>query len=206
MTGTTTRPPASLKGAAAGIAAIIVVVLGIYLTQASTTPDAQPRDNNPTPTSSATGTDDPTTPTTSDEAFVAAAIDAAKDGFPAMIPAETPAGWTAGEGTYVADESWHLVMTSEAGAEVTVDQRAGDATALATELFGSLLGGADVNLTRFGTGKWKSFVGEDVYVLTNQLPSTAVVVAGPTKAEVVALAKQLLTAEVANAPNDGSDG
>jgi hypothetical protein len=123
-----------------------------------------------------------------------------------MIPAETPLGWTAGEGTYVADESWHLVMTSDAGGEVTVDQRAGDATALATELFGSLLGEADVNLTRFGTGTWKSFVGEDVFVLTNQLPSTAVVVAGPTKAEVVALAKQLLTAEVGNAPNDGSDG
>lgn len=216
MTRTRTDSGAASLGAVAGVVAILVVVGGVFLglrsgddpssassptdtTNSESVEDSQSTDESPSesaPSESA------------EEAWVAEAVVAAKDGFPAFVPADIPAGWTAGEAAYVPDTSWHMSLVSPSGATVSIDQRSSGTT---DRVVSSVLGRADragtVNLRRWGTGTWRAYTSGDSVALAQELTGTVVVVSGATdKDEVVEITKQLLTAEMAVNVGDGSDG
>lgn len=201
-----------------GVVAIAVVVGGVFL--------GLGWDDGPTPqsTSSASGPasgpagtdvapdaepDDPATePDADSEGWLAEVRVAAKDGFPAFVPAEVPAGWTAGSATYVPDTSWHLELTAPSGALVSIDQRSSGTTGdVVDDLLGSAERDGKVNLRRWGTGTWHTFAAGDSAALGKELTGTIVVVSGETdQAELVEITKQLLTAEMAVNIGDGSAG
>jgi len=200
-------------GAVVGVVAILAVVLGILFVQGRSTPD----DTLPASadeTSSAASTDEsPSGESSSDrpkekEPWVAEAVVAAKDGFPAFVPAEVPAGWTATDATYTPDDSWHMELTAPSGETVSIDQLVrNDVPRVVRDLLGDAQQTGTVNLRRWGTGTWQTWAAGDAVALAQELAGTVVVVSGTTgKAEVVEITKQLLTAEMVVNVGDGSDG
>lgn len=216
MTRTGTEAGAAPIGAVAGVVAIVVVVGGVFLgLRSGEDPGASSSPSDQT-TSEATDSTVPVdgSPSESEstadarEAWIAVAIVAAKDGFPAFVPAEVPAGWTAGQAEYVPDTSWHLDLTAPSGAIVSIDQKSsGETDSVVALLLGSAEKSGTVNLRRWGTGTWQAYTSDDSVALAQDLAGTIVVVSGATeKAEVVEITKQLLTAEMVVNVGDGSDG
>lgn len=220
MTRTRTDLGAASVGAVAGVIAILVVVGGVFLGLRSgdgTGTSADPSDGSTSSVASTTesgpGTDEgsPSDSESADgrEAWLQEAVAAAKDGYPAFVPADIPAGWTAGAAEYVPDTSWHLDLTAPSGATVSIDQRSSGKTDSVVE---SLLGdgterAGTVNLRRWGTGTWRTYTAGDDTALAQSLTGTVVVVSGATgKDEIVEITKQLLTAEMVVNVGDGSDG
>lgn len=217
MTRTRTQAGAASLGAVAGVVAILVVVGGVFLglrggddprptsgpadqTASESNLDSEPGEANPSESES---TDE------GQEQWLAEVTVAAKDGFPAFVPADIPAGWTPGAAAYVPDTSWHMELTAPSGATVTIDQRSGGTTdAVVASLLGKAERSGKVNLRRWGTGTWQTYtVADDRVAVAQELAGTTVVVSGATdKDEVVELTKQLLTAEMVVNVGDGSDG
>lgn len=201
-------------GAVVGVVAILVVVLGIlFLQDRSSTDDTLPRSADET--SPAASTDESPSDETSTseepkerEAWIAEAVVAAKDGFPAFVPAEVPAGWTATDATYTPSTSWHMELTAPSGETVSIDQRVTNSVpAVVRELLGDAQQTGTVNLRRWGTGTWQTWTAGEVVALVQELAGTVVAVSGTTgKDEVVEITKQLLTAEMVVNVGDGSDG
>ena len=202
-------------GAVAGVAAVLVVVLGVFLIQGNRSDDAEPLNaDRSTPASdSGSPSEDPSEspdeePTSDEEAWLAEVRTAAKDGFPAFVPAEVPSGWTVDEAAYEKDARWTMTFTAPSGAAVTLEQVAGgDMQAVMESLIGSdAEHTGTVDLRRWGTGRWQAYDGDGV-ALGNDLANSAVVVGGDTsRDELVELVKQLLTAEMVVNVGDGSDG
>jgi hypothetical protein len=206
MTGTRNETGLSTTtGALAGVAAVLVVVLGVFLVQRGAD-DAEPRAASD---GSASTTSSETEPVTGGNAWVAEAKEAGKDGFPAFVPAKVPTGWTAGTATYDPDASWTFELTAPSGATVTIDQRAsGTVPEVVAELIGDDAEPAgEVDLSRYGTGRWDAYESAEGQALGKTMAGTAVVVGGDaTQDEVVTLTQQLLTVEMLVNHDDGSDG
>lgn len=220
MTGTRSETGlTATTGALAGVAAVLLVVLGVVAVQqglgsddpdpasadpaTSTTMTESASSSSSTPSESPAATEEP-----QDEAWLKEAVRAAKDQFPAFVPSTVPSGWTVDSAVYAKEGTWRMELTSSAGRPVTVDQRDGDdvmpgvteAVGKDAERTGS------VNLRRWGTGTWALYEGDGRLALAQGLANTAVVVSGDDKADVVRLTKQLLTAEMVVNVGDGSDG
>ena len=204
MTGTRNETGLSTAlGALGGVAAILVVVLGVVVVQRSTD-DPEPgaaSDEAGTSQSAASGDSDP-------DGWVAEAKEAGSDGFPAFVPAKVPHGWTPGPATYEPDTSWHFELTAPSGATVTIEQRS---SASVPEVVDEVIGDAEtagtVDLRRYGTGSWDAYESAEGQALGKWMAETAVVVGGDaTQDEVVALTRQLLTVEMLVNHDDGSDG
>lgn len=212
MTRSRSQTGASPIGAVVGVAAVLAVVLGVFLVQQSAS-DTDPAGTDQ-PTSGETSTSDsPADEETSqgapdDEAWLAEAVVAAKDGYPAFVPAEVPAGWSVDGATYAPDTGWHMDLTSPSGATVSLDQRSsGKVAGVVTSVLNGAEPAGTVNLRRWGTGTWQAFQSGDGFALGKGLAGTVVVVSGATdEDEVVEITKQLLTAETAVNVGDGSDG
>ena len=216
MTGTRSETGlTATTGALAGVAAVLLVVLGVVAVQQGMgSDDAGPASADP---ASSSGT--PTTPTASssspaatqepqDEAWLAEAVRAAKDQFPAFVPAKVPSGWTVDSAVYEKEDGrWRMELTSVANRPVVIDQRDGDDLMPGvTEALGEdAEETGSVNLRRWGTGTWALYEGDGRMALAQGLANTAVVVSGD-KGDVVRLTKQLLTAEMVVNVGDGSDG
>lgn len=202
-------------GALAGVAAVLLVVLGVVGIQmgigsddtddASAEPTAEGTTMSTSPEAGSAPTPAGSSP--EDEAWVAEAVRAAKDGFPAFVPARTPGGWTVDAAAYTEGESWSMELTTSSGDVVVIEQRADDdVEALVSELLGSANQTGTVNLRRWGTGTWSAYEVDESFALGQDLAGTAVVVTGPVRADVVKVTKQLLTAEMVVNVGDGSDG
>lgn len=198
-------------GALAGVAAVLLVVLGVVGLQmgigSDDTDDAPTAEGTTMSTSPEAGSSPTPAEASKDEAWVAEAVRAAKDGFPAFVPARTPGGWTVDAATYTEDEGWSMELTTSSGDLVVIEQRSDDdVEALVSELLGSANQTGTVNLRRWGTGTWSAYEVDESFALGQGLAGTAVVVSGPVRADVVKLTKQLLTAEMVVNVGDGSDG
>lgn len=199
-------------GAVIGSLAILVVIGGIFLVQGGS--DPEPRsDSTDQPTAAVTTlseepSQDASASEKADDAWLAQARAAAKDGYPAFVPADVPAGWTVTDAAYAPDTSWHLGLTAPSGNTVSIDQHSeGKVPDLVSDLIGSADRDGKVNLRRWGTGVWQTWTSEGMVALAQELAGTVVVVSGATdKAEVVEITKQLLTAEMVVNVGDGSDG
>lgn len=203
-------------GALAGVAGVLLVVLGVVGLQmgigSDDTDDASAEPTSSSGTTMSTSPEDGSSPTSAeaspeDEAWVAEAVRAAKDGFPAFVPARTPGGWTVDAASYAEGESWSMELTTSSGDVVVIEQRShDDVEALVSELLGSANQTGTVNLRRWGTGTWSAYEVDESFALGQALAGTAVVVSGPVRADVVKVTKQLLTAEMVVNVGDGSDG
>jgi len=205
-------------GALAGVAAMLLVVLGVVAVQQGVgSDDTNPAGGEPAASSGTTTSESPSgnessatsSPTSEpeEEAWVAEAVRAAKDGFPAFVPSEVPRDWTVDVASYEKDASWRMELTSAAGGTVVIDQRSGDDVRPGVRAaLGSPRNVGSVNLKRWGTGTWAAYENDGGYALAQGLAGTAVVVSGPGRAEVVEITKQLLTAEMVVNVGDGSDG
>lgn len=220
MTGTRSETGlTATTGALAGVAAVLLVVLGVVAVQqglGSDDPDPASADpasgttmtesassSSPTPSESPAATEEP-----QDEAWLKEAVRAAKDQFPAFVPSEVPSGWAVDSAVYAKEGTWRMELTTSAGRPVTVDQRDGDDVMPGvTEAVGKDAEQTEsVNLRRWGTGTWALYEGDGRLAVAQGLANTAVVVSGDDKGDVVRLTKQLLTAEMVVNVGDGSDG
>jgi hypothetical protein len=125
------------------------------------------------------------------------------DGFPALVPAGVPEGWTVTSATYSPKRggSWRIELTDPDGAPVTLLQ----STAAAADLVAQLLpdGQPTDPVKLSGTGKWDTYAGSGGAALAKDLSGTGAAVAGPDQDTVVTLAEELLTAEDAGTDDGG---
>jgi cytoskeletal protein RodZ len=151
------------------------------------------------PSASETISDDPV-PSPIINKAVRAAI---ADGFPALIPAGVPAGWTVLRAAYGAKGGggWTIALTDPNGAPVTLVQSTADVDAMVAQLVAGAQETGKVNLS--GTGKWVTYAGAGGAALAKALSGTAVVITGPDQDTLVTLAEQLLTAEDAGNGDGG---
>jgi hypothetical protein len=165
------------------------------------------------PSGSASASDSPSTsdsPTDSGDPVPSPIIDKAvraaiADGFPAMVPAGVPAGWTVTKATYSPKGGgmWWIYLTDPDGAEVTLAQSTKTTDGIVKQYLPDAQPAGTVDLSDFGTGRWDAYTGMNAAAVAKQLSDTAVVVVGPDQDTVVTLAEELLTAEDAG---DGDGG
>jgi hypothetical protein len=125
------------------------------------------------------------------------------DGFPALIPAGVPAGWTVLRAAYGAKGGggWTIALTDPNGAPVTLVQSTADVDAMVAQLVAGVEESGKVNLS--GTGKWTVYTGSGTAALAKALSGTAAVIMGPDQDTLVTLASELLTAEDAGSGDGG---
>jgi hypothetical protein len=125
------------------------------------------------------------------------------DGFPALVPAGVPAGWTVLSAAYQPRGGgvWNIDLTDPNGAPVTVMQSTASAADLMAQLLPDAQPAGTVKLS--GTGKWTAYTGGSAAGLAKDLPGTGAAVAGPDQETVVTLAEVLLTAEDAGNTDGG---
>lgn len=219
MTGQRSEAGVStVVAAVGGVLAVLAVVVGGVVAQrvgdddgAAAEPAAGTSTSESRSGSVAEESDDASTaPTTSPtrEAWLKEAVVAAKDGFPAFVPAEVPRGWTVEDAAYGKDSRWTMAFTSPSGAAVSLHQRRGaEVRGVVDAQLGSAREAGEVNLTRWGTGRWQAYEGRDGRALGSELARSAVVVSGDTtQEELVEVTRLLLTAEWVVNVGDGSDG
>lgn len=188
------RAKPSRLGIGAGIAAVLVVLLGVFLIQSTLRGDGDRAASGDSSSSAA-----PSTAGSFDET----AQQAANGGFPVMIPAEVPAGWSIGSWAYAADQSWHFAATAPSGGTVSVDQQDLTPAELVDAVIGSVTPAGQVDMTKWGTGTWDAFEYDGGFAVATQLPSTSVMVSGANRDDVIELTKQLLTAEPVAGETEG---
>ena len=115
------------------------------------------------------GTDSPSTsdsPTDSDDPVPSPIINKAvkaaiADGFPAMVPAGVPAGWTVTKATYSPKGGgmWWIYLTDPNGADVTLAQSTKTADGIVKQYLPDAQPAGTVNLSNFGTGTWTAYTG-----------------------------------------------
>ena len=125
------------------------------------------------------------------------------DGFPALVPAGVPAGWTVLSAAYDPKSGgvWTIDLTDPSGAPVTVMQSTASAADLVERLLPDGKPGGTVKIS--GTGKWNAYTGTAAAALAKDLPGTGAVVVGPDLNATSDLAQELLTAEDAGNGNGG---
>jgi hypothetical protein len=127
---------------------------------------------------------------------------AIRDGFPALIPAGVPDGWTVLTATYDAHGGgvWTISLTDPAGAPVTLMQSTASAADLVAQLLPDGQPAGSVKIS--GTGKWDAYAGTSAG-LAKDLSGTGAVVVASDQETAVAFAEQLLTAEDAGTDDGG---
>ena len=134
---------------------------------------------------------------------------AVKDGFPAFVPAEVPAGWTTTAASYAPGQGaksplWSLAFLLPDGTTVKLAQSELSLRQAVTRYLGTdSAPSGRVDLRRWGTGYWFEYSIADGVGLGKQLPSTSVVISAPSSDAGVTLAKQLLAAEDYALPEAG---
>ena len=125
------------------------------------------------------------------------------DGFPALIPAGVPDGWTVLRAAYGAKGGggWTIALTDPNGTPVTLVQSTADVDAMVAQLVAGAQQTGKVTLS--GTGKWVTYSAASGAALAKALSGTAVVITGPDQDTLVTLAEQLLTAEDAGNGDGG---
>jgi uncharacterized protein DUF4245 len=173
--------------------------------------------SDPSTTSASASPSDPTSSSPSDAASPSAsdlgdpvpspiinkAVRAAiRDGFPALIPAGVPAGWTVLTATYDGHGGgvWTISLTDPAGAPVTLMQSTASAADLVARLLPDGQAAGPVKIS--GTGKWDSYTGTSAG-LAKDFSGTGAVVVAPDQDTAVTFAEQLLTAEDAGTGDGG---
>ena len=197
--------------------AVAVIVLGILVVvgvAATRDGGPEPTSADPTPaessTTSSAGTpsESATSSTVPSVDITKPAKDAAKDGFPALVPSEVPPGWVATDASYSPDTGngpvWQVTFQLPDGGQVVLTQ----SELALPKAVGRFLGrdaerNGRVDLRRFGTGYWFAYAAGDGAGIAKQLPSTSAVIAAPTTDDAVTLAKQLLTFEDYDSPEAG---
>ena len=131
--------------------------------------------------------------------------EAIADGYPAMVPAGVPAGWTVLKAHYSPKRGgmWWIYLTDPNGAEVMVAQSKKSAQGIVNQYLPGAEPAGSVDLSDFGTGNWEAYTGTDAVAVAKALSDTAAVVVGPDQDTVVILAQELLTAEDAGNVDGG---
>jgi len=128
---------------------------------------------------------------------------AIRDGYPALVPAGVPAGWTVVSAAYHSKAgTWQITLTDPNGDPVSLRQSTADIATQVAQLPDVQPAGT-VDLSDYGTGTWKAYSGTGIAVLAKKLSGTSVVVVGTDQDTVVELAQELLTAEDAGNGDDG---
>jgi hypothetical protein len=129
--------------------------------------------------------------------------EAIADGFPALVPAGVPAGWTVLTAAYEPNGGgvWTIALTDPSGAPVTLMQSTASAADLVARLLPDAQPGGTVKVS--GTGKWSAYTGTGAAALAKDLPDTGAVVVAPDLDVASGLAQELLTAEDAGNGNGG---
>jgi len=206
-----TRIPVAMAGLA--LVAVTVVACGDDdgddATAADPTASATPTSSSPSATASASpsASDSPTdngdpVPSPIINKAVKAAI---ADGFPALVPAGVPAGWTVTKATYSPKRGgmWSIHLTDPNGADVTLAQSTQSTQGLVNQYLPDAEPTGPVDLSAYGTGMWDTYAGTSATAVAKELSDTAAVVIGPDQDTVVTLAQELLTAEDAGNVDGG---
>ncbi len=127
------------------------------------------------------------------------------DGFPALVPAGVPAGWTVTKATYSPKRGgmWWIYLTDPNGAEVKLAQSTKSTQGLVSQYLPDAEPTGTVDLSDYGTGTWDAYAGTSETAVAKELSDTAAVVIGPDEETVVTLAQELLTAEDAGSGDGG---
>jgi len=127
------------------------------------------------------------------------------DGFPALVPAGVPAGWTVTKATYSPKRGgmWWIHLTDPNGADVTLAQSNKTADGIVKQYLPDAQPAGTVELSNYGTGTWAAYTGTNAAAVAKELSDTAAVVVGPDQDTVVILAEELLTAEDAGTGDGG---
>jgi hypothetical protein len=158
---------------------------------------------SPTESGSATESGDPVPSPVIDEAVKGAL----EDGFPALVPAGVPDGWTVVSASYSPGRGgiWRVALTDPNGAAVQLLQLKAGVDALVRQaLGGAAKPSGEVDLGEYGTGTWTVYSGDTGTAIAKRLSGTSAVVVGMDQDTVVTLADQLLTAE--DSGNGSGDG
>ena len=126
-------------------------------------------------------------------------------GFPALVPAGVPEGWTVLRAAYGDKDGggWTIALTDPNGAPVTLVQSTADLDAMVAQLVPGAQEAGKVDLSDYGTGKWRAFSGTGTAALAKSLADTSAVLIGPDQDTLVTLAQELLTAEDAGNGDGG---
>ncbi len=167
-------------------------------TSASATASAS---DSPSASSSPTDSGDPVPSPIINKAVKAAIA----DGFPALVPAGVPEGWTVVKATYSPKRGglWRIELTDPNGANVTLVHSTSSAVEIVEQNLPDAQPAGTVDLSNYGTGKWDAYSGTSTAALAKELSDTAAVVVGPDQDTVVILAQELLTAEDAGTGDGG---
>ena len=204
-----------IPAAMAGLAIIAATVVACGSEDGDDPIASDPTSSSPSSSSSPSASDSPSaSPSPTSEApsgdpvpspIINKAVKAAiADGFPALIPAGVPAGWTVLRAAYGAKGGggWTIALTDPNGAPVTLVQSTADVEAMVAQLVAGAQESGKVNLS--GTGKWVTYTtGAGTAALAKALSGTAAVITGPDQDTLVTLASELLTAEDAGNGDGG---
>ena len=209
-----TRIPVAMAGLA--LVAVTVVACGSDEGDDSTAadPTASSTDSTATPPSDSASASDSSSagdsPTDAGDPVPSPIINkAAKaaiaDGFPALVPAGVPAGWTVTKATYSPKRGglWWIYLTDPNGAEVMLAQSTKSTQGIVNQYLPDAEPAGTVDLSDYGTGRWDAYTGTSATAVAKKLSDTAAVVIGPDQDTVVTLAQELLTAEDAGTGNGG---
>ena len=206
---------AGLWVAPLGIGVVVLLIVVVVAVLASR--DGVDATSDPVPTpSSATATAATETPSAEPSPSADPGVDiagpmktAVKDGFPAFVPAEVPAGWTTTAASYAPGQGakspvWSLAFQLPDGTTVELTQSELSLRQAVTRYLGTNAAPSGrVDLRRWGTGYWFVYSLADGVGMGKQLPSTSVVISAPSEDAAVTLAKQLLAAEDYAMPEAG---
>ena len=209
-----TRIPVAMAGLA--LVAVTAVACGSDDGDDATADDPTPSSTTSataSPSGSASASDSPSTsgsPTDSVDPVPSPIINKAvkaaiADGFPALVPAGVPEGWTVTKATYSPKGGgmWWIYLTDPNGADVTLAQSTKTTDGIVKQYLPDAQPAGTVDLSNFGTGTWDAYTGARAAAVAKQLSDTAVVVVGPDQDTVVTLAEELLTAEDAGNVDGG---
>jgi hypothetical protein len=206
------RRPAASWLAPLGVALLVLVIVLVVAVTATKHDDPAPTSTDPTlesasTTSSASAPTETSPPAGPSVDFTKAAKKAAKDGFPALVPAEVPTGWVVTDATYTSQQGgplWQLSLDAPSGGAVVLTQSELSLSKAVQRYLGD---GAKhlgrVDLRKFGTGYWFTYSAAGGAGVAKELPTTSVVISAPDEDTAVTLAKQLLTYEDSGSPEMG---
>ena len=167
----------------------------------SSSTDAPSESSTPTTAPTVTPSGDPVPSPVINKAAKAAI----KDDFPALVPSGVPAGWTVVSAAYNADaDTWWIELTDAEGASVRLAQSLDPLEDLVTLWLGAdAQAGDKVDLSDFGTGKWRAYTSMSGPGIGKAIAGTSAVVFGADQDSIVELAQELLTAEDGGTSDNG---
>jgi hypothetical protein len=204
--------------AMAGLVLVAVTVVGCGSDDGDDTTAADPTESSTPSTSTSpsaisSASDSPSasnSPTDSSDPVPSPIINKAvkaaiADGFPALVPAGVPAGWTVTKATYSPKRGgmWWIYLTDPNGAAVTLAQSTKSTQGIVNQYLPDAEPTGTVDLSAYGTGTWDAYAGTSETAVAKELSDTAAVVVGPDQDTVVTLAQELLTAEDAGSGDGG---